>query len=260
MQSSDLETAVDFETRDIYGEAFRLGDLRGRRVMLSFFRDAACPFCNLRIYEMTHRYTEWRAAGMRVVAVFSSPAEQVRSFVARRPRPFFMISDPTLEIYARYGVQQSTAGLFKALALRMPRILGGIAKGGRPRPNPHVRLVPADFLIDEEGQVVESWYGRDTSDHLPLERVQAFAEAGRERREQRLMADGRTLSETREALAISEQRLEGLRREYAALERQFTDLQLKNRTLGKILEAYKHGDRSDRAAEARQLVEPTAPR
>lgn len=136
MQDNETIAATDFETRDIYGEAFRLSDLRGRRVMLAFFRDAACPFCNLRVYELTHRYTEWRAAGMTVVAVFSSPAEQVRAFVARRPRPFHMISDPELEIYAKYGVQQSTAALFKALAFRMPRILGGLPPAGGQSPTP----------------------------------------------------------------------------------------------------------------------------
>lgn len=254
MRTSSTIEAADFETRDIYGEAFRLSALRGQRVMLSFFRDAACPFCNLRIYEMTHRYTEWRAAGMTVVAVFSSPADQVRAFVARRPRPFHMISDPELEIYAKYGVQQSTAALFKALAFRMPRILGGIATGGRPRPNPHVRLVPADFLIDEDGRIAESWYGRDTSDHLPLERVQAFAEAGRQSRERRLMANAQTLSDTRDALATAEQQLIALRRDYAALERRCAELQLKNRTLGKILDAYKCGARPA-VTEARRLVE-----
>lgn len=252
--------AMDFETRDIYGEAFRLSDLRGRRVMLSFFRDAACPFCNLRVYELTHRYTEWRASGMTVVAVFSSPADQVRAFVARRPRPFYMVSDPELEIYAKYGVQQSTTALLKALAFRMPRIIGGMATGGRPKPNPHVRLVPADFLIDEDGHIAESWYGRDTSDHLPLERVQAFADAGRERREQRLLADSQTLSETREALGETEARLQHVQREYAALERQVEDLQLKNRTLGKILEAYKRGASPAAATEAQSLVESAGAR
>lgn len=255
MQNLETAKAMDFETRDIYGERFRLSDLQGRRVMLSFFRDAACPFCNLRVYEMTHRYTEWRAAGMTVVAVFSSPADQVRAFVARRPRPFFMISDPELAIYAKYGVQQSTTALLKALALRMPRIIGGIATGGRPRPNPHVRLVPADFLIDEDGHIAESWYGRDTSDHLPLERVQAFADAGRERREQRLLADARTLTETREALTEAEARVRDLERQYAALERRAEDLQLRNRTLGKILDAYKQGGRPAPAVQAQALVE-----
>lgn len=241
MGKNAMATAIDFRTHDIYGESFHLEDLRGRRVMLSFFRDAACPFCNLRVYELTNRYTEWKAAGLTVVTVFSSPADQVRAFVARRPRPFFMISDPELEIYRQYGVQQSTTALFKALLFKMHRIVGGVATGGRPKPNPHVRLVPADFLIDEDGNITDSWYGRDTSDHMPLERVQAFAEEGRQRRENALLADTQALEETRQALAESTGRIEALRHDYWALEKRMTELQIKNQTLEKILDAYKRG-------------------
>ena len=34
--------------------------------MLSFFRDAACPFCNFRIYELTHKYKSWQQDGLEV--------------------------------------------------------------------------------------------------------------------------------------------------------------------------------------------------
>ena len=37
---------IDFSTQDIHNQPFRLADFRGNRVLLSFFRDAACPFCN----------------------------------------------------------------------------------------------------------------------------------------------------------------------------------------------------------------------
>lgn len=166
--------SVDFQTTDIFGQPLRLSDLKGQKVMLSFFRDAACPFCNFRLYELTHSYKQWQAAGLEVVTVFSSPAEDVRRHVARYPRPFTMISDPDLTIYQQYGVEQSSSALLKALVFKLPRIVRGIMTGGRPRKNPHVKLVPADFLLDENGGIVETWYGRDTSDHIPLAKVKAF--------------------------------------------------------------------------------------
>ncbi|MGD8380362.1 MAG: peroxiredoxin family protein [Gammaproteobacteria bacterium] len=170
---------IDFHTTDIYGEPFRLSDYLGKRVMLSFFRDAACPFCNFRIYELTHKYKAWQEQDLEVIAVFSDTADNVRRFVAKHPRPFKMLCDPDLAIYNQYGVEHSAMALLKALVFRMPRILRGIALGGRPRRNPHVKLVPADFLLDENGEVQEIWYGRNTSDHIPLERIDAFIEAGR---------------------------------------------------------------------------------
>jgi hypothetical protein len=39
-------------------------------------------------------------------------------------------------------------------------------------------LMPADFLIDEEGNVVETYYGQDAGDHIPMERIELFAVRG----------------------------------------------------------------------------------
>jgi len=166
--------SVDFITDDIYGNPIRLTDFKGKKVMLAFFRDAACPFCNFRLYELTNKYKQFQDRNVEIIAVFSSPADIVRQYVAKHPRPFKLISDPELELYSKYEVQHSTSALFKALFFKLPRIIRGMIKGGRPKPNPHVRLVPADFLIDEKGKVVDVWYGRDTSDHMPMKDVMAF--------------------------------------------------------------------------------------
>lgn len=164
----------DFSTQDIYGQPVRLSDFKGRRVMLSFFRDAACPFCSFRTHELTHRYPDWQRQGLEVIAVFSSSDQEVRQHVARHPRPYRLIADPDLSLYDDYGVEQSLLALLKSVR-HLSRIVRGMLLGGRPDlNNPHMRLVPADFLIDENGQVVDSWYGRDVSDHIPLTRVEAF--------------------------------------------------------------------------------------
>lgn len=166
---------IDFRAKDIFGEHFQLSELRGKRVALSFFRDAACPFCNYRIYELTSKYDEWKASGLEIVTIFSDTDEQVRKYVAKRPRPFTMISDPKLQLYDKYGVEQSALALFKALVFKLPEVIRGFATGGRPTNNPHIKLVPADFLIDVDGEVVETWYGKNTADHIPIQRLAEFS-------------------------------------------------------------------------------------
>jgi peroxiredoxin Q/BCP len=174
--------SINFNTQDIYGRPVALADYRGKRVMLSFFRNAGCPFCNLRIYELTHRYRAWQAQDLEIIAVFSSPADEVLRYVAKHPRPFRMISDPGLGIYNRYGVEQSAAAVLKALLFKLPRVIRGAFLGGVPLINAHPTLVPADFLVDEYGLIRDIWYGRDTSDHIPLKRVDTFIRARRKRR------------------------------------------------------------------------------
>lgn len=37
---------------------------------------------------------------------------------------------------------------------------------------------PADVLIDEHGNIVERYYGKDAGDHIPMERIELFAVRG----------------------------------------------------------------------------------
>ena len=174
MRLSSPCPSINFKAKTIYGEPISLRDFRGTNVMLCFFRDAACPFCNFRIYELCNNYKEWQQAGLEIIAVFSSTAEEVRHYVANHPRPFHLIADPDLSLYNRYGVEHSAGALFKAITLKLPRIIKGFKTGGYPSNNPHYKIVPADFLIDTSGKVTEVWYGRDTADHIPLLQVQRF--------------------------------------------------------------------------------------
>lgn len=167
--------APEFEARDVSGQPVSLAALRGRRVLLSFFRDAVCPFCNLRVYELSNEHASLQAAGLEVLVFFRSSHEDVTRFVTRRPRPFAVVADPGMQIYGRYGVEHSLTGLMRAMMRRLPRLLRGLRLGGARLPAGDPSLMPADFLIDERGYVQQAHYGRDLGDHLPLDTVQAFA-------------------------------------------------------------------------------------
>jgi hypothetical protein len=39
-------------------------------------------------------------------------------------------------------------------------------------------LLPADFLIDEDGRIAECHYGSDAGDRIPFERVELFLARG----------------------------------------------------------------------------------
>jgi thioredoxin-dependent peroxiredoxin len=160
---------------DIYGQRVTLGD--GRRTLLCFFRDAACPFCNFRIYELTQHHAALSALGLDIVAVFTSTPEAVQRFVARKPRPFAVVADPTSHAHELYGIERSFWRKLKAIVTRVPTLLKGLRIVGWAgfRTN---NLMPADFLIDEEGRIVEAYYGGDAGDRIPFERVEVFLARG----------------------------------------------------------------------------------
>lgn len=175
MRLSAPSPAPTLEFRDIYGEPVRIG--RGRRTLLCFFRDAACPFCNYRIYELTQQHKGLLALGLDVVAVFASTDDEVKRFVARHPRPFTVVADPTASAHLRYGIERSFMRKLKAIVTRVPTLIKGLSIVGWAGLNTN-NLMPADFLIDEDGRIVETYYGSDAGDRIPFERVELFLARG----------------------------------------------------------------------------------
>ena len=165
---------IDFRTHDIFGKPFQLSNFMGKRIVLSFFRDAACPFCNYRLYELTQKHASWKSSGVEIVTVFSDTPEQVQRYVAQRPRPFTMLSDPSLSLYNQYGVEKSASKFTKSFFFNLPEIIRGFLKGAKPSNNPHLTLIPADFLIDTDGRIVDVYYGATAADHIPMGRLTAF--------------------------------------------------------------------------------------
>lgn len=168
--------APRLQMADIYDTPVTLGR-GGRRTLLCFFRDAACPFCNLRIYELSQHHRSLTALGLDVIAVFASPSEAVKRFVARQPRPFRVIADPDSVAYRAYGIERSFWRKLRAVATRVPDLLRGLRLVGVAGLNTN-DILPADFLIDEDGRIIEAYYGRDAGDHIPFERIELFLARG----------------------------------------------------------------------------------
>lgn len=163
------------QLQDINGQPIRIG--QGRKMLLSLFREATCPFCNFRVYDLTNNYPGLTGLGLDIVVVFKSEQEDVLRFIARRPRPFRMVADPEGNAHAVFAVNTSMWGKLKAMMFRMPAMMRGMGMVGM-RGMATGNLMPADFLIDEQGTIVETYYGEDAGDHIPMARVESFAMRG----------------------------------------------------------------------------------
>jgi peroxiredoxin len=165
---------------DIRGQPITIGG-SGRLTLLSFFRDAACPFCNFRIYELTSRHAELSALGLEIVAIFSASQADVLRFAGHRPRPFPLAADSASTAHEIYGIERSLWRKLKAIVSRVPTLLKGMRLVGLAGLNTS-NLMPADFLIDERGRIVEAYYGSDAGDRIPFERVEQFLNRRQHRR------------------------------------------------------------------------------
>lgn len=152
----------------------------GRRTLLSFFRDTGCPFCNARLFMLTHRHKEYAAAGLHIMAFFSASQAEVDEFLRIRPRPFPVIADPNMSAYQAYGIRKSLAGKVKGVVKRPGLWVRGMRALGLMRTVKSAaglattNIMPADILLDEKGRVVEAYYGQDAGDHIPFERIERF--------------------------------------------------------------------------------------
>ncbi|TPG07266.1 alkyl hydroperoxide reductase [Rhodanobacter glycinis] len=173
------ESAPALDLVDIHGLPIMISS-RGRLTLLSFFRDAACPFCNFRIYELTNNHAELAARGLDIVAVFSASQADVLRFAGHRPRPFPLAADPTSSAHEIYGIERSLWRKLKAIATRVPTLLRGMGLVGLAGLDTG-NLMPADFLIDERGRIVEAYYGSDAGDRIPMERIERFLPCARVR-------------------------------------------------------------------------------
>ena len=167
MRLSAGDAAPALSATDFLGEPVDLVSLRGKPVLLSFYRYASCPVCNIRMHSLIVKYPELAAQGLSIVAVFQSSTESIAQYVGRQDAPFPIVPDPEMTLYRRFGVEARWGGLFSWVVIRSA--LKAFAKGFGPgRIEGPVQRTPADFLIDTQGRIAVAHYGAHIDDHIPL--------------------------------------------------------------------------------------------
>lgn len=153
------------------GQSIDLQQYRGQKLWLAFFRYATCPLCNLRVHQMIQRASELE--GLQVLAVFESHPQAMAEAVGKQQPPFPLLADPHSTLYQLYRLETSVKGLlsldnakagFQAARLGF---LPGMADGPLSR-------LPADFLIDEQGMLVQCHYSTRAGEHIDWATVLAF--------------------------------------------------------------------------------------
>lgn len=160
-----------FQWKAINGEILNSNDYSGRYLLLSFYRYASCPFCNMRVYELSRRYQEFNDNGLDMIGVFQSPREKLLRYITRQAPAFPIIADPSCKLYKAFGLESSWSGLAKAWVSRFPRVLKAFAsKQFFPGTiEGDIHRLPADILVGPDGVVIDAYYGKDIGDHMPIE-------------------------------------------------------------------------------------------
>lgn len=174
-------------TKDFLGQKVDLQQHRGHRVLLSFFRYASCPVCNLRVRSLIVAHERLTSQGLSVIAVFQSPSESIAEYVGKQDAPFPIVPDPEMELYKRFGVEIRWGGLLNGhSALAAFKGMGnGFAPGRIEGP---INRTPADFLIDPDGRIAVAHYGKNIDDHLELDIIEDWLREGEEQKPRKAQA------------------------------------------------------------------------
>ncbi|MDF1550017.1 MAG: redoxin domain-containing protein [Bacteroidales bacterium] len=171
-------TAPDFTAIDIYGRQVRLSEYKGKKIILSFYRNVSCPFCNRRVHQIMGNNLRFQNAGAQLVFLFESANEKLASSNFHKGiSPWPLIGDPQKRVYQIYGVEESALKMMKTM------LVANVAQAKKETKELNLpkdkdatmSLIPADFFIDENFKIVKAHYGSHLDDHVSIDELKAFA-------------------------------------------------------------------------------------
>ena len=98
------DAAPDFEARDAEGNAVRLSDLRGRKVVLYFYPKDDTPGCTKEACSFRDGFAEFRRRGIEVLGVSTDDERSHRKFAEKYSLPFTLLADTEHAIADLFGV------------------------------------------------------------------------------------------------------------------------------------------------------------
>ncbi len=180
MRVSNQQLAPQFTVTDVFGETIALSQFKGKKVHLIFYRFAACPFCNLRFHEINQLADTYKQHNTVVLSVYESSAANIRTMMADGSFYTYVIPNPDSTLYKLFNLERSMLGLLQFLLFN-----GGLSRAMKGRKlfknrvsgDGHSDRLEAEFLIDENGRVVQAHYGKIQGDYLPKSEILAFMDA-----------------------------------------------------------------------------------
>jgi len=127
--------APDFELARDGGGMLRLSDLRGRKVVLYFYPKDDTPGCTKEAIAFTGLASEFEAAGAVVVGISPDTAAKHDKFKAKHGLSVILAADPDAAVATAWGVWVEKSMYGKT----------------------YMGVDRSTFLIDEAGQIVETW-------------------------------------------------------------------------------------------------------
>lgn len=176
MKISPPQEAPNFTIKDVNGTTVNLTDFKGKKILLTFYRNVGCPICNLRFQELQQLADTFKTKGLILLAVYESTADNMKQYLEGENPYALMIPNPEQELYKLYDIDRSMGKMMKGM---FHGAMGKMSKGKKLfkqkiKQDGNSNRISADFLIDENGKVHTAHYGKYIGDHLPISDIIHF--------------------------------------------------------------------------------------
>ncbi|WP_425391155.1 redoxin domain-containing protein [Ekhidna sp.] len=167
------------QATDIFDNEVDLDALKGKKLLIAFFRHVGCPFCNIRAHTLQMAYPPLKSRGMEMIFFFESTKEVLlANHFYENMSPVPIISDPEREWYDKFGVESSRSKSIKshilfliqtALVAKFKRLPVHWMAGDES-----FNTIPAEFLVDEKGVLRKANYWNDLKDRISMDAITSF--------------------------------------------------------------------------------------
>ncbi len=104
------DIAPDFALRDLDGDKWRLGDHRGKTVVLLFYPGDDTPVCTKQLCSVRDNWSKYKETGAEVVGISMDSVSSHKSFADKYSLTLKLLSDETGEVVKDYGVRSWLPG------------------------------------------------------------------------------------------------------------------------------------------------------
>ncbi|MGK0489563.1 MAG: peroxiredoxin [Candidatus Endobugula sp.] len=166
IKQGDVLPSLSLPTFD--GRTFNSAEHSDSHLLMIFFRDASCPFCNMYLKELSDDYQFFKSKGLQIITFFASSGEEIKKYAGKNDVHFYIIPGPDLAYYKMFDVRQSRMGLWRTLCKSITVIKAMFIGFFNLNSINKAPIIPSDFLISKGGKVDLVHHSDDYADHLSI--------------------------------------------------------------------------------------------
>lgn len=141
--------APDFSLPNAVGEQIKLSKLlESGSVVLTFYRGAWCPYCNMQLQALQKVLPEIKALGANLIAVSPQKPDQALSLTEKHALEFAVLSDADNKVARTYGLVFTLPAELRELYLKMNIDLPELNSSANwELPFPATYVISQDFKV-----------------------------------------------------------------------------------------------------------------